>query len=170
MKPPRARTLRLIFALMLGAQTSAPTTSWASCDANQPSRTPNTRYDIRSDVVYDKKTDLTWQRCSVGQHWKEGAGCVGVIKQMSWDEAKAQAQGSWRLPSKDELTTLLAPNCNKPAVNEQAFPDMELDKLWYWTSSENGAFLAWLVNFADGNTNSYDRTDTGAVRLVRDGG
>ncbi len=170
MKPLTMRALGLTLVFMQGVQLASPGTAWASCDTSQPNRTPDTRYDNKSDVVYDKKTDLTWQRCSVGQHWKEGAGCVGVIKQVTWDEAKAQAQNGWRLPSKDELTTLLAPNCSKPAINEQAFPDMELDKLWYWTSSENGAFLAWLVNFADGNTNSYDRTDTGSVRLVHGGG
>ena len=143
---------------------------WAACDSGQPTRTPTSRYAAKAGEVYDKKTDLTWQRCSVGQRWKEGAGCVGVIKQMTWDEAKAQATGGWRLPSKDELTTLLSPTCKHPAINEEVFPDMELDKLWYWTSSENGSFLAWLVDFADGNTNSYDRTDTGSVRLVRGGG
>lgn len=165
----RLASLRLAFILLPAAQIAALGAASATCDTSQPSRTPITRYDIKGELVYDRKTDLTWQRCSVGQHWKEGVGCVGVIRQMSWEEAKAQAQNGWRLPSKDELTTLLAPNCTKPAINEQAFPDMELDKLWYWTSSENGSFLAWLVNFADGNSNSYDRTDTGSVRLVRGG-
>jgi len=152
------------------AELSVPSSASAACNNDQPSRTPSSRYLVKGDEVYDKKTDLTWQHCSVGQHWKEGTGCVGVIKQMTWEEAKSQAQNGWRLPSKDELTTLLAPNCSKPAINEEIFPDLELDKLWYWTSSENGSFLAWLVNFADGNSNSYDRTDTGAVRLVRGGG
>ena len=160
----------VLFLLFAGAAELAGLSSAsAACNNDQPSRTPSSRYLVKGDEVYDKKTDLTWQHCSVGQHWKEGAGCVGVIKQMTWDEAKSQAQNGWRLPSKDELTTLLAPNCSKPAINEEIFPDLELDKLWYWTSSENGSFLAWLVNFADGNSNSYDRTDTGAVRLVRGG-
>lgn len=165
----RTATFALLLLSACAAEFSALPAASAGCDSNQPNRTPSSRYVIKGDEVYDKKTDLTWQHCSVGQHWKEGVGCVGVIKQMTWDEAKSQAQNGWRLPSKDELTTLLAPNCSKPAINEEAFPDMELDKLWYWTSSENGSFLAWLVNFADGNANSYDRTDTGAVRLVRGG-
>ncbi len=169
MRPLRVRMLAMTLLCMPGLQLGFLAAASAACDPSQSNRTPDARYQAKGDVIYDTKTDLTWQRCSVGQHWKEGAGCVGVIKQMSWDEAKAQAQNGWRLPSKDELTTLLAPNCNKPSINEKAFPDMELDKLWYWTSSENGAFLAWLVNFADGNSNSYDRTDTGSVRLVRGG-
>jgi hypothetical protein len=155
--------------LLIAATLMVAGIAGASCDSSQPSRTPDSRYDIKGGEVYDKKADLTWQRCSVGQRWKDGTGCVGVIKQMTWDEAVAQAASGWRLPSKDELTTLISPTCNKPAINENAFPDLELDKLWYWTSSENGAFLAWLVDFADGNSNSYDRTDTGSVRLVKPG-
>ncbi len=156
-------------ALVLVSAPWALPRAFASCDASQPSRTPTSRYQIHAGEVYDRKTDLTWQRCSVGQRWKEATGCVGVIRQMSWDEAKAQASNGWRLPTRDELTTLIAPTCSKPAINEEAFPDMELDKLWYWTSSPNGSFLVWLVNFADGNSNSYDSTDTGSVRLVRGG-
>lgn len=170
MKRLKTASLAVTVALIQAMQLACLDTALASCDPSQPNRTPDSRYELKGDVVYDKKTDLTWQRCSVGQHWKQGTGCVGVIKQISWEEAKAQAENGWRLPSKDELTTLLAPNCSKPAINEQVFPDMELDKLWYWTASENGPFLAWLVNFADGNSNSYDRTDTGSARLVRGGG
>jgi hypothetical protein len=162
-----ANSAAAILVLMSVPWAVAP--AFATCDSSQPSRTPTSRYQIHGGEVYDQKTDLTWQRCSVGQHWKEGTGCVGVIKQMSWDDAKTQAGNGWRLPTRDELTTLIAPTCSKPAINEEAFPDMELDKLWYWTSSPNGSFLVWLVNFADGNSNSYDSTDTGSVRLVRGG-
>src|SRR5262249_37829178 len=100
---------------LIGARFSA-LPAFADCDSSQPTRTPTTRYQLRGGEVYDKTTDLTWQRCSIGQRWKEGAGCVGVIKQMSWDEAKGQAGSGWRLPSKDELTTLIAPTCKKPAI------------------------------------------------------
>jgi hypothetical protein len=141
----------------------------AACDSTQPSRTPTARYVIDSakGEVYDRKTDLTWQRCSLGQKWKADVGCVGVVKQITWDEAMQSAANGWRMPDKDELSTLLAPTCKNPAINEEAFPDMDLGKLWYWSSSPGGDYLAWLANFADGNFTSYDRTDVGAVRLVR---
>jgi hypothetical protein len=167
MKPGIAWPYMVVCMAVSAGSAIAP--AFATCDSSQPNRTPISRYQIRAGEVYDKKTDLTWQRCSVGQHWKEGVGCVGVIKQMTWEEAKAQAANGWRLPTRDELTTLIAPTCKKPSINEAAFPDMELDKLWYWTSSPNGSFLVWLVDFADGNSNSYDSTDAGSVRLVRDG-
>lgn len=141
----------------------------AACDPSQPTRTPSARYVIENGEVYDKKTDLTWQRCSIGQRWEDDVGCVGVIAQMTWEEAKASSTDGWRLPTRDELATLVAPTCKQPAINEETFPDMDLGKLWYWTGSESGEYLAWLVNFADGHFANYDRSDVGALRLVRSG-
>jgi hypothetical protein len=141
----------------------------ATCDSSQPTRTPTSRYVIKDGAVYDKKTDLTWQRCSIGQRWEKEVGCVGVITQMTWEEAKAASADGWRLPTRDELATLASPTCKQPAINEESFPDMDLAKLWYWTGTESGEYLAWLVNFADGHFASYDRSDVGALRLVRSG-
>jgi Protein of unknown function (DUF1566) len=165
----KTKASMLAIVLIMPGVLEWSTPARASCDADKPNRTPAARYVLNAGEAYDRKTDLTWQRCSIGQHWKDGTGCVGVIKQVTWDEATAQASKGWRMPNKDELLTLISPSCHKPAINEEVFPDMELDKLWYWTSSDNGPFLAWLVDFADGQSNSFDRTDLGTLRLVRDG-
>ena len=140
----------------------------ASCDMSQPTQTPISRYQIHAGEVYDRNTNLTWQRCSVGQHWNEDLGCVGVIRQMIWKEAMSQAVNGWRLPTIDELKTLISPTCTNPAINEDAFPDMELDKLWYWTSTDTGSSV-WYVAFGTGSVHNADRTDMSAVRLVRSG-
>jgi hypothetical protein len=34
------------------------------------------RFVVHGNEVYDKKTDLTWQRCNYGQTWDEGANGV----------------------------------------------------------------------------------------------
>ncbi len=159
--PRRAR-----WVLLLAALTSALT--WGACDPHQPTSTPTSRYLIHDGEVYDPLSHLTWQRCSVGQHWTAALGCVGVIKQMSWAEAMKQAGGGWRLPSVDELKTLIASNCSNPAINEEVFPDMELYKLWYWSSTDTGSSV-WYVAFGGGSVHNADRTDLNAVRLVRSG-
>jgi hypothetical protein len=141
----------------------------AACDSAQTTRTPTSRYVIKGSEVYDKKTDLTWQRCSIGQRWEDDTGCVGVIEQMTWDQAVTKGSEKWRLPTKDELATLISPTCKNPAINEESFPDMDLGKLWYWSGTPSGEYLAWLANFADGQFANYDRSDLGAVRLVRSG-
>lgn len=87
---------------------------------------------------------------------------------MSWKEAMSQAAKGWRLPTVDELKTLIVKECSNPAIDEAAFPDMELYKLWYWTSTDTGSSV-WYVAFGSGTIHNADRTDLNAVRLVRDG-
>lgn len=146
--------------------------------ANSTSTTPkaNPRYAIQGDTIYDKKTDLTWMRCSVGQKWVEGNGCVGVVKTYTFDAALRFQNGSWRVPTKEELATLIdrtrKAQQQKPAIDEGAFPDMDLEQLWYWTRTFTDDSGVWGVHFCDGSFIDnfyYDRSRTSAVRLVRDG-
>jgi len=39
------------------------------------------RYVLNGDEVYDKKTDLTWERCSVGKKCDERVSCVQGFKE-----------------------------------------------------------------------------------------
>lgn len=128
------------------------------------------RYIVERGEVYDKETDLTWKRCSCGQKWTESLGCVGVIWQMTWEVAMSQAQYSWRVPTKEELSTLIAPLRHSPAIDEVLFPDMEPLKLWYWSSSESESDgSAWYVAFGNGTIHEGRRGDFNSVRLVRSG-
>ncbi|WP_051068543.1 DUF1566 domain-containing protein [Thiobacillus denitrificans] len=139
-----------------------------------PAAAADPRYVISSDEVYDKQTDLTWKRCSVGMRWKEGMGCVGVQKTFTFEDAQKQGGGGWRVPSKDELATLIDQARKKqerrPTIDVDAFPDMARQgaELWYWTSTPN-ASDAWCVGFSAGRVGNCLRSDTNAVRLVRGG-
>lgn len=129
---------------------------------------PPARYEIANGEVHDTKTNLTWQRCSVGQRWTTELGCVGVIQQMRWQEAMKLADSRWQLPTKDELASLVTTECGSPAIDERAFPDMELTKLWYWTATSEGA-LASYVAFGGGSVRSGGPLDLNSVRLIRRG-
>jgi len=147
-----------------------------------PDPAPKSRYKINasSNEAYDTKTGLTWKRCAVGQgdaHVSE-RGCGGPPRPMTWDKAVRQGDGVWRLPSVEELKTLLRPElCGVPhwKINDVVFPNNYSEiggQPWYWTRTEFGARDAWAVRFSDGVTysfNSYLRTVTLAVRLVRVG-
>jgi hypothetical protein len=149
--------------------TSAPMLvrpAYADCSATQPDRTPTTRYVIRDGQVYDTRTKLTWQRCSLGETWEE-SGCAGAIDQMSWSDAMSRATDGWRLPTKDELATLVSPTCRNPAINEEVFPGMALDKLWYWSSTPYDDSTAWNVDFGHGSIYGCFRWFSNSVRLVR---
>lgn len=129
----------------------------------------NSRYVIKGGEVYDTETDLTWQRCSVGLRLVEGRGCAGTAKkQLTFDEAQQQANGTWRVPNKDELASLIDKS-KSPTIDREAFPDMYEGRL-YWSSTSDGASDGWLVDFSIGVV-GYGSTRTGtlSVRLVRSG-
>jgi hypothetical protein len=149
----------------LAAWLGAASTAEAACDASQPNPNPIGQYVISGGEVYDKKTDLTWARCSVGQHWREAIGCVGAVRTMTWDEALQQSGSGWRVPTEEELVTLVSPSCKSPALNDEAFPGMDPQKLWYWSSSSCGASCPEHVTFEFGNSGNYgSRAYPGAVR------
>src|SRR5690349_5394926 len=117
----------------------------AACDAKQRGLIKLDRYQIKRDAVYDKQRRLTWQRCSVGQTW-DGKSCLGAVDNLTWDDAwdaAAHAGKGWRVPTKDELLTLISRACHDPAVNDQAFPGMDPDNLLYWsgTQDSNGVWI-----------------------------
>jgi hypothetical protein len=128
----------------------------------------DSRYVIRGGEVYDSRTKLTWARCSAGQEWKN-EHCVGTINNYSFASAQKQASGGWRIPTKDELVTLIDPDRkNFPTIDMAAFPDMDTSHSWYWSSTPNGSSIAWYVDFSDGYTSGFvDGVNTLAIRLVR---
>jgi hypothetical protein len=148
-------------ALIAPVLAAAPT-----CDP-QRNPIPTTRYEMRGAEVLDKETGLTWQRCSVGQTWNEGEGCTGTVEEFNWQNAKKQARRGWRLPTRDELETLISRACS-PSINPEAFPGVDPVKLWYWSSTQDTSGLAWLVQFGGGATFNGYQTAPNAVRLVKD--
>lgn len=141
-------------------------------EAASKSVASDARYLAHGDTVYDKKSDLTWARCTVGQRWVEGQGCLGVVRTMTFATAQSQENGPWRLPTKEELQTLVDRSQlaakRQPTIDTQVFPDMDLTKLQYWGSTSKSAAGAY-VYFGTGTLNLYDLNLTRAVRLVHRG-
>ena len=129
---------------------------------------PSTRSHLvdRGHEVYDTETDLTWAKCSVGMKWV-GGKCIGVATMGSWAQAnEAKWPEGWRVPSVEELQTIVATNCKELAIDESMFPKTAR---WYWTTRKT-ASGCWGVTFGNGETSNYGSCgSTGAVRLVRGG-
>jgi hypothetical protein len=130
-------------------------------------------YEIHGAEVVDSESGLIWQRCSVGQTWATGTGCTGSVDTFTFDIAQRLSYGPWRLPTNIELAKLIdhgrAYEEIAPTIDLAAFPDMDPTKLWYWTSTSDGPFVAWYVSFVDGRVSLDGRNFTYSVRLVRDG-
>ena len=138
------------------------------CDAALTGDMPTGRYLFKSGIVKDTRTGLTWQRCSVGQDWTKAGECAGAPLMLTWNQAQSGAKNGWRLPTREELQTLVSSGCNYPAINQEAFPGMKPEAMWYWTDSPNGALAVWGVDFRDGKASTADNdTAIGAIRLVR---
>ena len=162
----RASLVSIIFPSLVIASSTAQ----AVCDANQAPRSSASHFVITDETVYDQTTRLTWMRCSYGQTWHKGGGCDGDVKPMNWDAAMAlrvPGDNGWRLPSKDELDTIVEWHCKKPAIDEEVFPGTAL--IAYWSSTPSGPSYAWHINFRWGiSAWQYLRSNQYAVRFVRD--
>lgn len=129
------------------------------------------RFVTHGDTVYDKQSHLTWTRCSVGQNWKDGAGCEGTAKTFTFDDAQKLKSGGWRIPNTAELATLFghARSDGKQNIStvEEEFPDNNLGKLSYWTRTPSSVGPGWGVAFAGGQSSHVKQLIPNAVRLVR---
>jgi len=122
------------------------------------------------DCVRDNKTGLVWEvRQESGLHHKEAA--------YTWKESQKFAQrvnekglcgsSDWRLPSKNELLSIVDEQRESPKIDTQYFPNTQNG--FYWSSSpykqhENGA---WLVYFNLGSEFAGNKEIIYHARMVR---
>lgn len=155
------------------------------------------RYQDNGDgTVTDEKTSLQWMRFCLGQQWYSGT-CVGDAAEYTWDAAREAAETlnchggyagyqDWRLPTKEELLTLVycsngkpkiwndtGQSClgdyERPTINLTAFPNSPSSYLWSGSPNTYYSDYAWYVYFGCGNALSNHRYDYFYVRLVRNG-
>lgn len=118
------------------------------------------RFRVLRHSVLDTQTGLEWQR--------------DTPDPMSWGEAMEYAKSlrlgghaDWRLPSIEELTTLIDFSRAEPASK---FPGMPSECLWSSSSySRSSSSYAWLVYFDNGYVFDADKSNSVYVRCVRRG-
>ena len=91
-------------------------------------------------LAQNKDNGLFITRCAAGQRF-HNYHCRGDSFKMTWDDATAYAEEvadktgeQWRLPTYDEMQSVLLKSCINPASNPYVFPDMEVTN--FWTSSK----------------------------------
>jgi hypothetical protein len=117
----------------------------------------------------DTRNGLVWQRCSVGQTWRD-AQCTGSARTVNHAQALALAAGQagWRLPSVDELKTLVDTTRTQPAINLLAFPGTPSFGYWTATAVPDEPDYAWVVHFGEGEAQDDTlRSDYFHLRWVR---
>lgn len=153
------------------------------CSAPSPTSTSNGleaipcgRFLCQVDEVHDPTSGLSWQRtlprlyegCSgryVGDRSTTGATC-------SWQDAANYCAGlslgsnDYRLPTRDELLSLVDSTRTSPSIDPTAFPDTP--SILFWSSSQqdtSGNMLG--VHFSFGNSYGTQFTSAAAVRCVQ---
>jgi len=111
-------------------------------------------------TVLDNTTNLTWQ-----QEIPEGT--------FNWKQAKEYASqlnlggyNDWRIPTREELQSLVDFIKVNPAIDVEAFPT----SAYFWSSSPlaNSRDYAWYVGFSNGfSYNDYSFYYSLRVRCVR---
>ncbi|MBB1077631.1 DUF1566 domain-containing protein, partial [Rhodoferax sp. 4810] len=137
---------------------------------------PNSIYtaNLTTGTVIDNRTGLMWKTCSEGQTWS-GVTCNGAAATYNWSGALALTPvtfadySDWRLPSANELLSLVE-NCRSgSAINDELFPNTPNTAFWSSSPFANGTTGAWCVGFDNGSLLSYGRDSLGnSARLVRD--
>ena len=146
----------------------------ATCNTESLSTTPTKRFALFSETALDRQTGLVWARCPVGMTWNKNK-CDGDIRLMGLADAQKYAatlKGGWRVPSLDELQSIVDFSCSNPAINSAVFPgvvDLWEGKAKFWTDTVFQPIpdLVYDVDFIDGTVDANTRGISMGVRLVR---
>ena len=144
---------------------SPPGASSSAQDA--PSRVPQPAYaDNGNGTVTDCNTGLIWQRGDEqndsGRTWQQALDyCAGL---------ELAGHRDWRLPTIEELRTLVDPGRSDPTINTRYFPDCYSYHYWSSSTSATNPDEAWLVAFYFGHAHWYPKDVVFCyVRCVRGG-
>lgn len=122
-------------------------------------------YFRKSDGILARNSGLVWSRCVTG---KTGPTCKGEATLMTFQEAEtiAKSQPGWRIPTRDELMTLIEQKCKSPRVNSSYFPNIPTTSVWSKTpSADNNGF--WTVDLIEGYDDIAYRGNNKALLLVK---
>lgn len=129
--------------------------------------------DNNNGTVTDGKTGLIWQQCSVGL---SGTNCgTGTASTQTWQIALNTCKNltlagkTWRLPSINELLSIVDKNKATPAIDTSVFPATVVGGYWSSTTYVNPTTAAGLVASHVGYGYYNNKASTNYVRCVSSG-
>lgn len=128
--------------------------------------------DFGDNIVLDYRTGLLWIKdpAILGGVF----GTSGFPRTLTWSEADAACEGlewggwlDWRLPTGEELTTLL--NADIPSPGPTSYSSFTTEGFAYWSSTVDAGNQnrAWNIRFQYGMLRKDDKSDYKFVRPVR---
>lgn len=123
---------------------------------------PDFERDNATNIVTDNLNGLMWQDNAVGSTmtWADAGTTCDNLSLGGYDD--------WRLPSIDELESIVDFGRVNPAINSVF---VNTASFYYWSSTSNvyNTDYAWDVDFNHGNTNAFNKNFNLYARCVRSG-
>ena len=117
---------------------------------------------MNNEAVLDRETGLVWQRDTIDtmSPWYNAQEyCYGI---------NIGGRKGWRLPTIEELATLVDPTETIPSLPDgHLFTNTKSSHYWSSTTEEEYHGSAWYVHFQSSNTNCTDKYNDFYVRCVR---
>ena len=139
------------------------TTSYYAGDDGYYQKGVTPSYSRANEVVTDHVTGLQWQ---------DDVETKTITK--TWADAQSYCStlsldgGGWRLPTVQELQSIVVDGAYNPSIDTTAFVNYNTSS-YYWsaTTHADGTDRAWIVFFYYGDAGSYDKSYNNYVRCVR---
>jgi len=118
---------------------------------------------VANGVVRDNITGLQWQDNieaeTIEKEWLDA---------QTYCNALSLDGGGWRLPTVQELQSIVVDGAYDPSIDTTAFVNHTISSLcWSSTTVAYNTDNAWVVYFGDGYTYKYSKSRTYNVRCVR---
>ncbi|NOR24812.1 MAG: protein kinase [Desulforhopalus sp.] len=109
-------------------------------------------------VAFEKNSGLHWQRRGAGftLDWQQAKEYVSHLNDINW-----QGRNSWRLPTLEEVLTILNPPLH--GVSCSSWPLLDDTIHWLWTSDHCTKKQTWMVDVVE---SFFDRLDRDGVASV----
>lgn len=120
-------------------------------------------YTDNGDGTITQGTGLMWQKEDDNTN-KEWEAAITYCKGLSLG-----GYSDWRLPTIEELKSIIDKTREKPVINTTYFPNTKASDYWSSTTNENNTSQAWYVDFYGGAVYKYGKFHGDYVRCVRGG-
>lgn len=156
---------------------SGQTTKYADGDDGDLQRgipLPRPRFwSLRNGTVRDSLTGLTWlanANCFFTRTWADALASTAGLADGRCGLKDGSSAGEWRLPSVNELESLVDSERSFPSLPE-GHPFIGVRSSYYWSSTTNAArdSVAWVVDLYYGNVIYDKKTKNNYFWPVKDG-
>ncbi len=127
---------------------------------------PEERFMIvmNDEAVLDKETGLVWAKNANLGGERDWRAAVYYCRRIEISDRKG-----WRLPTAQELATLIDTSLSMPRVHIEAFENVQLEFYWTITHDDWDDVTAWIVDMESGSVSMSSKENLHYVWPVRGG-